>query len=87
MDQGLSAMDAGKPIGIPALVSLYEKMAADNPRLRQLKASVDIGQVMPNVPEMGRFFTSMSAALQLAEDGRLSAGAALHQAEANIRHE
>jgi maltose/maltodextrin transport system substrate-binding protein len=87
MDQGLSAMDAGKPIGIPALISLYEKMAANNPRLRQLKASVDIGQVMPNVPEMGRFFTSMSAALQLAEDGRLSAGAALHQAEANIRHE
>jgi maltose/maltodextrin transport system substrate-binding protein len=86
-EQGLSAMDAGKPIGIPALISLYEKFAESNPRLGQLKASVDIGQVMPNVPEMGRFFTSMSAALQLAADGRLSAGAALQQAEANIRHE
>ena len=86
-DQGLAAMDAGKPIGVPALISLYRKLAENNPRLRQLNASVDIGQVMPNVPEMGRFFTSMSAALELAEDGRLSAGAALHQAEANIRHE
>jgi maltose/maltodextrin transport system substrate-binding protein len=86
-DEGLSAMDAGKPIGVPALISLYEKMAPDNARLRQLKASVDIGQIMPNVPQMGRFFTSLSAALQLAADGRLSAAAALHQAEVNIRHE
>jgi maltose/maltodextrin transport system substrate-binding protein len=86
-DEGLGAMDAGKPIGIPALISFYEKIAGNNPHLRQLKASVDIGQIMPNVPQMGRFFTSLSAALQLAADGRLSAAAALHQAEANIRHE
>ncbi len=86
-DDGLAAMDAAKPIGIPALISLYGKMAEKNPHLRQLKASVDIGQVMPNVPQMGRFFSSMAAALQLAADGRLSAAAALQQAEANIRHE
>ena len=58
-------MDSGKSIGIPALVSFYEKLAQNNPHLRQLKASVDIGQIMPNVPQMGRFFTSLSAALQL----------------------
>src|ERR1700732_3606445 len=86
-DEGLAAMDSGKPIGIPALVSLYEKLAQNNPHLRQLKASVDIGQIMPNVPQMGRFFTSLSAALQLAADGRPSGAAALRQAEANIRHE
>jgi maltose/maltodextrin transport system substrate-binding protein len=86
-DEGLAALDSAKPIGIPALISLYEKLAKDNPHLRQLRASVDIGQIMPNVPEMGRFFTSLGAALQLAADGRLSADAALRQAEANIRHE
>jgi maltose/maltodextrin transport system substrate-binding protein len=86
-DEGLATMDSGKPIGVPALVSFFEKLAQNNPHLRQLKASVDIGQIMPNVPQMGRFFTSLSAALQLAADGRLSAGAALRQAEANIRHE
>ena len=86
-DNGLAAMDSAKPIGIPALISFYEKSAANNPHLRQLKASVDIGQVMPNVPQMGRFFTSLGAALQLAADGRLSAAAALRQAEANIRNE
>jgi maltose/maltodextrin transport system substrate-binding protein len=86
-DEGLGAMDGAKPIGVPALISLYEKLAKDNPHLRQLKASVDIGQIMPNVPQMGRFFSSLGAALQLAADGRLSADAALRQAEANIRHE
>jgi len=86
-DEGLAAMDAGKPIGIPALISLYATLAEKNPHLRQLNASVDIGQIMPNVPQMGRFFTSLGAALQLAADGRLSAGAALRQAEANMRHE
>ena len=86
-DPGLTAMDNAKPIGVPALISFYDKLATDNPHLRQLKASVDIGQIMPNVPQMGRFFTSMGAALQLAADGRLSAAAALQQAEANIRHE
>jgi maltose-binding protein MalE len=42
---------------------------------------------MPNVPQMGQFFSTVGAALQLAADGRMSASAALQQAEANLRHE
>jgi maltose/maltodextrin transport system substrate-binding protein len=61
-------------------------MANDNALLRQLKASVDQGEVMPNIPQMGRFFTSVGAALQIATEGRASAGAALHEAAANMRH-
>jgi hypothetical protein len=38
--------------------------------LRQLKAAVKYGQVMPNMPQMGRFFSSMSGALQIATEGR-----------------
>jgi maltose-binding protein MalE len=55
--------------------------------LEESEPSVDYGQVMPNVQQMGRFFSSLAAALQLAADGRLSPDAALRQAEANIRHE
>jgi maltose/maltodextrin transport system substrate-binding protein len=84
-DDGLATMNKTKPIGVPALISLYEKMAANDPRLRELKASVDIGQVMPNIPQMGRFFPSLRTALELAVDGELTAGAALQQAEASIR--
>jgi maltose/maltodextrin transport system substrate-binding protein len=80
-------MDKAKPIGVPALVSVYEEVAKNNPLLRELKASVDYGQVMPTIPQMGRFFSSLGAALELAADGRLSARTALQQAEANMRHD
>jgi maltose/maltodextrin transport system substrate-binding protein len=86
-DDGLAEMNKAKPIGVPAIISVYEKIAKDNPRLRELKASVDYGQIMPNVPQMGRFFSALGAALQLAADGRLSARTALQRAEANMRHD
>jgi maltose/maltodextrin transport system substrate-binding protein len=68
-EEGLTAMYRAKPIGIPALSALYEKMAKDNPLLRQLKVSVKYGQIMPNIPQMGRYFTSVGAALQVATSG------------------
>ena len=40
---------------------------------------------VPNIPEMGRFFSSVSGALQIATQGRASAQAALQEAEANMR--
>jgi maltose/maltodextrin transport system substrate-binding protein len=86
-ETGLTAMSNAKPIGVPALISLYEKLSVNDSHLRQLKTAVDLGQVMPNIPQMGQFFTTVSAALQLAANGRLSASAALQQAEANLRHE
>ena len=86
-EAGLIAMDHAKPIGMPALISLYEKMAKDNPPLRQLKVSVENGQIMPNIPQMGRFFSSVGAALQIATNGQASAQAALQEAEANMRHQ
>ena len=85
-EEGLTAMNNGKPIGVPALISLYNRMAKDNTRLQQLKTSVDYGVVMPNVPQMGRFFSALGAAMQIATDGRASARAALREAEANMLH-
>jgi maltose/maltodextrin transport system substrate-binding protein len=45
------------------------------------------GDVMPNIPRMGRFFTVMGAALQTATDGRATAEAALREADVNMRHQ
>jgi maltose/maltodextrin transport system substrate-binding protein len=86
-DEGLTAIYHAKPIGVPALISIYEKLAKDNPLLRQLKVAVEYGQVMPNIPQMGRFFSSVSGALQIATEGRASAKAALLEAEANMLHD
>jgi maltose/maltodextrin transport system substrate-binding protein len=53
--------------------------------MQQLKTAVDYGEVMPNVPQMSRFFSAMGAALQIATEGRASAQASLRDAEANMR--
>jgi maltose/maltodextrin transport system substrate-binding protein len=84
-EDGFTAMNRGKPIGIPALISSYDKMARENARLEQLKSCVDYGEVMPNVPQMSRFFSAVGAALQIATEGRASAQASLRDAEATMR--
>jgi maltose/maltodextrin transport system substrate-binding protein len=86
-DEGLTAMDRGKPLGIPALISLEEKMVKNNPLLQELKVCLDNGEVMPNVPQMGRFFSALGTALQIATEGRASPEAALREAAANMRHQ
>lgn len=85
-EEGLTAMDHGKPLGIPALVSLEEKMVKNDPLLQQLKVCLDSGEVMPNVPQMGRFFSSLGSALQIATEGQASPEAALREAESTMRH-
>jgi maltose/maltodextrin transport system substrate-binding protein len=79
--------DHGKPLGIPDLISLEEKMVKSNPLLQQLKGCLDYGEVMPNVPQMGRFFSSIGTALQIATNGQASPKAALREAEATMRHQ
>jgi len=84
-DEGLTAMNRAKPIGVPALISFYQSLSQSNARLRELDASLELGEVMPNVPEMGRFFSSMATALQVATEGHASAQKALSDAAATIR--
>ena len=84
-EQGLRAADHAKPIGVPALISLYEAMAKDSALLRELKAGVDQGQIMPNIPQMGRFFSALGTALEIATEDRASPKAAAREAEAVMR--
>ncbi len=84
-DDGLTAMNAAKPIGVPALLSAYQKMADDNPLLRDLNASIDLGEIMPNIPQMGRFFSAVGTALQIAIQGRASPQEALNEAAETLR--
>jgi maltose/maltodextrin transport system substrate-binding protein len=82
--ESLCAMDHLKPIGIPALVSLYEELSQTNPLLRDMKRCADAGEVMPNIPQMGRFWTAVGAALELATNGRTTPAAALTEAQHNM---
>ncbi|MBV8375506.1 MAG: maltose/maltodextrin ABC transporter substrate-binding protein MalE [Verrucomicrobia bacterium] len=83
--QGLQAMNDAKPVGIPSLISLADKWDQENPLLKEMKVCVQQGQVMPNIPEMGRFWTSVGAALQLATNGQAPVQKALNDAAENMR--
>jgi maltose/maltodextrin transport system substrate-binding protein len=82
--ESLCAMDHVKPIGIPAMISLYDDLAQSNPLLGEMKRCADEGEVMPNIPQMGRFWTSFGTALELATNGRSSPAAALAEAQRNM---
>jgi len=84
-EQGLTAADNAKPIGVPALISLYERMAKDSALLRELKAGVDQGEIMPNIPQMGRFFSAFGTALETSTEGHASPETASREAEAMMR--
>lgn len=81
-EEGLKLANQAKPIGIPALISLYDKLAENNTLLQEMKVCADDGDVMPNIPQMGRFWSSMSSALQIATNGQSTAQAALSEAAA-----
>ena len=82
--ESLCAMDHVKPIGIPAMISLYDALAQNNPLLGELKRCVDEGEVMPNIPQMGRFWIFFGAALELATTGRSSPAATLAETQRNM---
>jgi maltose/maltodextrin transport system substrate-binding protein len=79
--ESLCALDHVKPIGIPAMVSLYDELSRSNPLLGEMKRCADEGEVMPNIPQMGRFWMSMAAAIEVATSGRTSPAAALAEAQ------
>jgi maltose/maltodextrin transport system substrate-binding protein len=86
-EEGLTAMNAAKPIGVPALLSAYQKMASENPLVKDLNAAIDLGEIMPNIPQMGRFFSALGTALQIATQGRATPKAALEDAAVTLRSE
>ena len=83
--EGLRAIDAEAPLGVPALKSLAEEMSAANPLIKGTYENVLNGIVMPNIPQMGKFWSSMKAALEIATSGRASPEAALKGARKSMK--
>jgi maltose/maltodextrin transport system substrate-binding protein len=52
---GLKAMDADAPLGVPALKTLCNEMAAKNPLIKVTYENCQNGFVVPNIPQMGKF--------------------------------
>jgi maltose/maltodextrin transport system substrate-binding protein len=84
-EEGERGLDNGKAIGIPSLTSLYQQVAKQNDLIRQIKSCSDAGEVMPNIPQMNRFWASVGNALQIATNGQAPPQTALKEAESTMQ--
>jgi len=67
--KGLQAINAHVPLGAPANIEYFNQLKND-PNVQATMASAKDGVIMPNNPEMGRFWAAMLSALGSMTDGR-----------------
>jgi maltose/maltodextrin transport system substrate-binding protein len=67
----LKTINADVPLGTPASKAFYAELAAD-PNIRATMENARRGEPIPNIPETGKFFTAMDAALEAITQGRQS---------------
>ncbi|MFO1327821.1 MAG: maltose/maltodextrin ABC transporter substrate-binding protein MalE [Rubrivivax sp.] len=80
---GLKTIAADVPLGTPAHKAYFAELAAD-PLIAATMANVRAGEPIPNVPEMGRFWPALDAALEAITQGRQSPRDALAGAAARV---
>jgi maltose/maltodextrin transport system substrate-binding protein len=80
---GLRTVDANVPLGTPADKAFYRELSAD-PHIVATMENARHGEVVPNIPEIGRFWTAMDAALEAISQQRQTPKEALDGAAARI---
>jgi maltose/maltodextrin transport system substrate-binding protein len=80
----LKTINADVPLGTPANKVFYQELAAD-PNIRATMENARRGEPIPNIPETGKFFTAVDAALEAITTGRQSPKAALDGAAARMK--
>ena len=79
-------MNKDAPLGAVALNSYQAKLATD-PRIAATMQNAEHGEIMPNIPQMSRFWYAEKAAINAAVTERQSVKAALDEAQAKIEKE
>ena len=82
--EGLKTVSADVPLGTPANKAYYAELAGD-PNIRATMANARAGEPIPNIPETGRFFPAMDAALEALSQGRQTPKEALDGAAARMK--
>ncbi len=77
---GLRALDADKYDGPHALVESYDLQKKDNPNVEPSMRNVELGVLMPNIPETQVFWSSLQTAIQTVTSGQATAKDALDNA-------
>ena len=81
--ESLKRISADVPLGTPANKAYYQELSND-PRIVATMANARAGEPIPNIPEMGRFFPAIDAALEAITNGRQSSKDALDGAAARM---
>lgn len=81
--EALKVLDANVPIGVPANKAFYNELSV-NPLIRASMTNARNGEPIPNIPEVGRFWTAMDAALEAVTNGLQSPKEALDGAAARM---
>jgi maltose/maltodextrin transport system substrate-binding protein len=81
--EGLKRINADVPLGTPANKQFFQELSSD-PNIKATMENVRLGEPMPNVPEMGRFWSAMASALENVTNGRQGPKEALDAAAARI---
>jgi maltose/maltodextrin transport system substrate-binding protein len=82
--EGLKAIDADAPLGVPAVQALADEMSAKDPLIKGTYENILNGVIMPNIPQMGKLWSSMKAAFETATNGEATPEAALKDARKNL---
>lgn len=81
---GLKQINADVPLGLPANKALYQELSKTDARLNASMANASAGQPMPNIAEMGKFWTITGAAFQNITSGRQNLKEGLATAERRL---
>jgi maltose/maltodextrin transport system substrate-binding protein len=81
--ENLKLINDDVPIGVPANKAFYAELSS-NPNIRATMQNARQGEAVPNIPEMGRFWSSMDAALEAITNGLQSPADALNGAAARM---
>ena len=79
----LKLISADVPLGTPANRAYFQELSGD-PNIVATMANAKAGEPIPNIPEMGRFFPAMDAALEAITNGRQAPKDALDGAAARM---
>ena len=81
--ESLKMISADVPLGTPANKAYFQELSTDA-RIAATMANALAGEPIPNIPEMGRVWPALDAALEAITQGRQSPKAALDGAAARI---
>jgi maltose/maltodextrin transport system substrate-binding protein len=80
---GLKTINADVALGTPANKAFFKELSG-NPNIKATMDNAQVGEPMPNIPEMGKFWAALQSALENITSGRQPPKDALDGAAARI---